>query len=901
MSEDYELLADVMSLLPDYRRAYQAMGNMLLRILEQHTALTGIVFGGPLAQTDYLLKEHHADRHLQRMVNDARVRLRRHATLDDTQLADNCLYDWQALCLFVSLISGTPVPAALVALFPPERKLTATLPTTECLRVVVSRTHGDTVYAHADETDCGELRVCLAKNDVNPYSDWDWSALLPHISEGTQLNLIRPRAVDGTLYPEIVIFEPDCLIDISAIAACFESYAHSPLIHLLNKLKPAVQTTHTLLGNLASQFLDEALTDAAEAEASASAAGEAPVPNDYATSIRKFFRQNAVAIATCPLAPDFHAQAQLQQQHIRTAINNGLARHFSNFRPQQAMVEPSFFSEMLGVQGRMDFLQLDQQLLIEQKAGKGGFPAIDNNTPIAQEKHYVQLLLYMLLLRYNYREQYEHNRPGLRAFLLYSKYENSLLEVGFSPKLMFEAIAMRNAIAANEYQLAKNGYGLLTTLTPDMLNERNVSGVLWRQYQRPQLEALLQPIHAASPLEQAYYVRMLSFVGMEHLLAKVGSQTKANAGFADKWYSSLEAKQQAGTIYDGLRLLQPAATDTGRTSRIVLAIDEKPYGDVTNFRKGDIVVLYPYAEGHEPDVRKSMVFRCTIEDITLHPQPSTLHPQPSTLTLSLRATQVDARVFWYQPSALWAIEHDLFESSFTPLYRGLHAFLSAPQERRDLLMLQRPPRHDDSLTLTGDYGAFNELVLRVKQARDLFLIIGPPGKGKTSFGMLTTVKEQLLTPNTSILLLAYTNRAVDEICSKLVEEDISFIRIGSRFGCEEAYRPYLLETYAGECSNVDELRNMIAAARVMVGTTTAFNGNTALFSLKTFDVAVVDEASQILEPQLMALLSTTSIRKIVLIGDHKQLPAVVQPTAAAAQVPDPLLHPIHLTDCRQSL
>jgi MoxR-like ATPase len=70
----------------------------------------------------------------------------------------------------------------------------------------------------------------------------------------------------------------------------------------------------------------------------------------------------------------------------------------------------------------------------------------------------------------------------------------------------------------------------------------------------------------------------------------------------------------------------------------------------------------------------------------------------------------------------------------------MQAFLMAPKERRDLILLQREPQTDDTISLKGDYGEFNNLMLKVKRARDLFLIIGPPGTGKTSFGLLNTVK-----------------------------------------------------------------------------------------------------------------------------------------------------------------
>jgi superfamily I DNA and/or RNA helicase len=89
--------------------------------------------------------------------------------------------------------------------------------------------------------------------------------------------------------------------------------------------------------------------------------------------------------------------------------------------------------------------------------------------------------------------------------------------------------------------------------------------------------------------------------------------------------------------------------------------------------------------------------------------------------------------------------------------------------------------------------------------------------------------------------------------------------------------------------------------RILVGTTSMMQARPFLLEGHHFSLAIVDEASQVLEPGFIGLLSSNQIERFVLVGDHKQLPAVVQQNPEEARVDDPLLRSIGLNDCRQSL
>lgn len=884
-----EFYADIRAVLSKQtadNERYVRLNRLFLHLLDEHTAQLPVHLVGPFAKTDYLLKEHNAPKRLWRMVNDLRVRLNRFKNHEfpieeqKRMVAD----DVQALSLFVKHLYGIPVPENLAILFPTKRqRRSKQMLLAECLRMIVDRWDDDYMLGRTETDGVDEVRVCYTKENKN--YPFDWSYLTPLLKPGMQLHLIRPRAdEEGTLFPELIILEPDYLVDISQIARCMDSYSDSPLVYLLHMIEPPAESEAIMLGNLAGQLLDETLHTRAE-------------EHSYKTSAQKFFEQNALSLLSTPPNAQFHAKALVQLQNIRKAIRQDLPKQIGSFNPAKVMVEPSFFSSMLGLQGRMDMLQLDLRVLIEQKSGNGAFVSGDTNpsTPKPQRAHYVQLLLYMALLRYNYRKQYEQNNHQLHAFLLYSKYTQSLLGLGFAPELLFHAFQLRNQLVWHQFRLAEGGFSILESLTPEQLNKNGVQNRLWKDFQRPKIERLLAPIRQANPTEKAYYYCMLTFIAREHQLSKLGNQQKENSGFSSIWIDSLEEKLSAGNIYHQLRLVSPTEEAEGQVEQVVLRFHEKVLNDMSNFRPGDIVILYSYKPDNIPDACNTMVFRCSIVSIT-----------PERITLNLRKTQVDAFVFLRHKDYFWAVEHDFFESSYTALYRGMHAFLSAPRERKELLMAARHPKVDETLSLKGEYGTFNELSLCVRQAQELFLIIGPPGSGKTSFGMLNTLQEELQHPNTNVLLLSYTNRAVDEICSKLHSAQIPFLRIGNALACQLQYQPYLFDNQVKACADLPQLQELVLQTRVFVGTVTAMNSAQAIFKYKQFSLAIIDEASQILEPHIIGLLSAThgsepAIKKFVMIGDHKQLPAVVQQTEQESAVDNPLLHQIGLYNCRFSL
>lgn len=737
---------------------------------------------------------------------------------------------------------------------------------TEYLRIHVDHIEGDLLYGHTKSS--AEVAVAL----FSPNEEVDHRYIATLAKQGSQINIVGYTLSEDVYHPRMIIFEPDYLVDVTAIASCCESYGNTHLTHLINRLRPAPHTEAILLGNFASQLLDEEVHGMHN--------------RPYRDSVMEFFRRNTLSLLAANVSNSFHDQARNQQSNIHKAFCNQLTQK----RPE-AILEPSFISEAYGLQGRMDYLQADHSLLIEQKSGQCGWPQQHPDIPVEQAKHAMQMALYRAVV-----EHLNGDNSSPTTCLLYSKYPQALLPLKPSDALLHEAIRIRNHIVHAEYTYALEGYNILYTLTADDLNTRATASKLWAYYQRPQIEQVLSSIHTADEMERAYYYRMMQFVSREHLYSKIGNGVMGEHGFASKWHDTLEEKIDKGDICHQLHLISPTHGHEGKVEHLVFSPDEATDLQATNFRKGDIVVLYPYTEETTPDVRKRIIYRCILSDT-----------DDRILKLTLRAPQSDAHILLRDADSLWAIEHDFMEAAHGACYRALHSFLSMPRERKDLLLLRREPRIDDTLTLKGEYGEFNPLVLRSKQARDIFLLVGPPGTGKTSHGLMSILREeQLSSPDSATLLLAYTNRAVDEICDKLIEAQLDFIRMGNPNTCPEEYHPYLLDTVVATSTSLTEVHQHIKRSRIVVGTAMTLNAHNELFSLKSFALAIVDEASQILEPYILGILSAThagrqAVERFILIGDHKQLPAVVKQSVKESHVDEPLLHEALLTDCRESL
>lgn len=727
----------------------------------------------------------------------------------------------------------------------------------------------------------GEMPVWIHRDRVN--SEFDETLCL--LEPGSKLNLVDVIIVDGGLLPRFLILEPDYLVDASALAECAQEYGTCWQRYFWNRIRPKTITDSILLGNAVNLIFDELIT----AKDFRSVTFDSLMPKIFARYPIEFVSAKSVDRR---FFQNLHSQFETLKRILSTDFSAlGIDR-------RKAMVEPSFICEALGLQGRLDFLQVENGLCgIELKAGRPPYP--ENDLSKVSFPHRAQCALYQSMIQSVLGVKLENQH----FYLLYSRNlnpEGCLRPVKTSTRELQKLLNLRNKIVSVERDISRYGYvqaeWLVSRLTADNLIPR--PSLFTERYIRPEIDCGRRRLERRDDNDLAlrYFYRFYAFVSREHYLSKIGYPSGSGiSGVASLWRMTRDEKEREGYMFSGLRLVRNCAAEDIPEVEFILP-ENTPSPD---FRLGDIVLFY-VCDTDADRVSTRQVFKATIASMTA-----------DRVVLRLRDNQSYAEAL--PIASCYAVEHDYVDSSFLLQYKGLYAMLDASPHRRGLLVGEagESPVRNMSRRLSYEYDSpdLSRILLKALQAEDYFLLVGPPGTGKTSVALRNMVREFLAIPEYQILLVAFTNRAVDEICDKLetIGEVDDYIRVGQTLSCDVAYRSHLLSERMKQCRNREEANRSIHSCRVFVATLSSLSGKMELFNLKRFDVAIVDEASQILDPQLVGLLSAKTptgrdaIGKFILIGDHKQLPAVVVQSAEESVITDERLCSAGFVDCRISL
>lgn len=627
-----------------------------------------------------------------------------------------------------------------------------------------------------------------------------------------------------------------------------------------------------------------------------------------------FLRKKLFRLAPLPLStlPEFQTRNgvpelldDLRRHHrtLRDTQRRGFVADSRSGYQQQPLrvadcfLEPTFLSATYGLQGRLDLLHESATGydLIELKSSKS-VPAQQPWT-----NHQAQAQLYRLLLESVFGADGETAGRG-RTSILYSSAadgQTAVRRVDQDQQLIDRLLNARNQLVGVELQLARATGPRQTRQLLSPVISPNLSALL--SFGREKARHVANVWAAADVVERAYCLELIRFSAREMRLTLLGDEARPGdaSGQAGLWLLPQARKHQNFSLLDELELVEDhsnAEDDARDGLGPHLIFQRQAGGREVNFRAGDTLILYPR--------RRKDAAKPPAENSASNPENQ---PEPATRQLSVLDAQVvkvmlaedlgqDGRVVlairnrrlaprYLHGHSHWALEPDTYDT-FRREWASLSVFLSlAPERRQRLLARTAPRRPAPELWTPASPPATTapEVVARALAAPDWFVLCGPPGTGKTR-AVLRELAARLYKEDKHTLLAAYTNRAVDEICEQLVAAGLPFIRVGSRLGTAPHYRPYLLDNMLRDCPSRQAVRDRLKHCPFYVGTVASLLGKPELFTLKQFDLAVVDEASQVLEAPMVALLS--KVNKFILIGDHRQLPAVVAQEPEASAVAD---------------
>ncbi|GAW26358.1 putative DNA replication ATP-dependent helicase dna2 [Rosellinia necatrix] len=200
---------------------------------------------------------------------------------------------------------------------------------------------------------------------------------------------------------------------------------------------------------------------------------------------------------------------------------------------------------------------------------------------------------------------------------------------------------------------------------------------------------------------------------------------------------------------------------------------------------------------------------------------------------------------------------------------------------RRLVVDLAPPRFKVTTTQYSvtEQGSLNvdqrQAIQKVMSAQDYALVLGMPGTGKTT--TIAHIIQALVGQGKSVLLTSYTHSAVDNILLKLKTDQYPILRLGAPAKVHPEVQEFAILANQ-PMDSFEEIRHAWHDTPVVA--TTCLGVSHPIFNERTFDYCIVDEASQITLPICLGPIRLA--RTFVLVGDHNQLPPLVQNDEARA-------------------
>lgn len=259
------------------------------------------------------------------------------------------------------------------------------------------------------------------------------------------------------------------------------------------------------------------------------------------------------------------------------------------------------------------------------------------------------------------------------------------------------------------------------------------------------------------------------------------------------------------------------------------------------------------------------------------------------------------------------------ETSYNLMFDALNQVLAAKNNRlsslREIILGKEQPQFREVYPIRFPWlnQSQESAVNKTIQTKDIAIIHGPPGTGKT-----TTLVESIyetLHRESQVMVCAQSNIAVDWVCEKLIDRGVPVLRIGNPTRVNDKILPYCYErkfeahpAYSELWSirktirdivkriksakeSRESLREQISKLRsrateleiridqdifneARVVASTLISAGNKVLSHKKFSTLFIDEAAQALEAACWIPICKSD--RVILAGDHFQLPPTIK-------------------------
>lgn len=405
------------------------------------------------------------------------------------------------------------------------------------------------------------------------------------------------------------------------------------------------------------------------------------------------------------------------------------------------------------------------------------------------------------------------------------------------------------------------------------------------------------------PRDTSFFDSLARLLALEHQAA-LERQAALAQGL------SLRERAEQGLCFLDLECIEDEVGLGGRVLLTLARKDRAPFP--ARLEPGDLVSVMP-RRAEVPQPPRALVARASRTQVQLA---FDRDPPPFVLEGLLRVDRIPNDV--------------TYERTRSGLERLKALDKGAERRRREVVLGNEPPRFD-SLRPFQPSRPLNpeqqEAVTRALAAEDFFLVHGPPGTGKST--VLAEIAAQAAARGHRLLCTAASNAAVDHLLELCLEAGLRAVRIGHPARVSPRLQEHTLdlsveqhpdrvlarklfdeafellgyarrqrtqgrsrERFANARASTTEARSLMDEARALerkavratleraqVVCVTLASLDTPVLSQETFDLALLDEATQATEP--LALLGFLRSPRVVLAGDPQQLPPTVLSQEAA--------------------